>query len=85
MAYDQRKRDGVMCAHYSCAEMNDLHSIVRTCANGHRLVLRYCSNHIERMMEIALRTYESVDGGPPSDRIVCEKDYSLYELVTEML
>lgn len=85
MAYDQRKRNGVMCAHYLCAEMNDLHAIVRRCAGGHKLVLKYCSVHIERMMKIALRPYESVDGGPSSGKMVCERDGSLYELVTEML
>lgn len=54
MAWNPRKDAGEMCYVWHCNEAGLLHGITRRCLNGHRRVLRYCDDHIEKMMALAL-------------------------------
>lgn len=47
-------RQGKECHRYDCLETENLHGITWKCLNGHINTLRYCGEHIDGMMRLAL-------------------------------
>lgn len=83
MTWDPRKKAGWMCHHHACARQRRLHAVVRRCWNGHRMELRYCDDHITRMMSLAMNAPGWLDDGSYLGTPLCQQCHAPLELVVE--
>jgi hypothetical protein len=68
------------CLYHGCHAQDPAHAIVWRCPAGHRVVLRYCGDHIDVMMDGSMRANRLETGyGVP----VCADCDSIMRLVLE--